>query len=147
MIVSFSGNDGSGKTTIAKEFKKTLTNAGFQVQYRQEFDYFLLKYLLKLFPQKTVQKERSSFVNAHAAKKHSFIQKLWVYFVWFDCMLEQIWLRMTDGNKIIIMDRYAHDFLMSFEYLHLSNVFVRFLFRNNKCLKMKILLLIPLHEL
>jgi len=49
MIIAFMGNDGSGKTTLAKEFKKRLDALGLKVKYRAEFNYFLISFIFRLF--------------------------------------------------------------------------------------------------
>lgn len=129
MIVSFSGNDGSGKSTLAREVEKTLKQAGFSVVYREEFNYFLLKYVLKLLPRKTVAHQTNSFMELKDKQKApSLLHRMWPYAIFCDLLCEYIFLRMRYRNSIVIMDRYKHDFLMSFEYLHVSSPTITWLF-------------------
>jgi len=49
MIITFMGNNGTGKTTIAKEMEKRLRVIGIEARYKKEFDHFLLKYAHKIY--------------------------------------------------------------------------------------------------
>ena len=49
MIIAFLGNDGTGKTTIAKEMEKRLRAGGIDAEYKEEFEHFLLKYVHKFY--------------------------------------------------------------------------------------------------
>jgi len=49
MIIAFIGNNGTGKTTIAKEMEKRLRAIGIEARYKKEFDHFLLKYAHKIY--------------------------------------------------------------------------------------------------
>ncbi|RLB04100.1 MAG: hypothetical protein DRG83_05535, partial [Deltaproteobacteria bacterium] len=48
MIITLSGTDGTGKTTVAKALADLLKIAGLKVLYRHEYDYVILKYAFRL---------------------------------------------------------------------------------------------------
>jgi thymidylate kinase len=48
MIISFMGNDGSGKTTLAWQIHKFFTGLGFETIYKHEHEYVILGFLLKV---------------------------------------------------------------------------------------------------
>ncbi|MDO8634568.1 MAG: hypothetical protein Q7K34_04725 [archaeon] len=125
MIVTFIGNDGSGKTTIAKEIESFFRKYGFPVEYRHEYDYFILKYVLRLINKKSLQKKREEFL---VHKKKGMIFYLWIILVWIDTTLGYFYLTFIKRDKIFILDRYAYDQLMSFEYLGYENKILRWLF-------------------
>ena len=126
MIIAFMGNDGSGKTTLAKKFKKRLTELGFVVHYRTEFDYFLLSYFLRIIGKEKMNEQRSLFLASNSFRKPSYF-KLWTYLVWLDLYLEFRVNNLLNRKKIMIFDRYAFDFLMSWEWLGYTDNYIRWL--------------------
>ncbi len=128
MIIAFMGNDGSGKTTIARAFREKLSRVGLTVEYREEFDYFILKYFLKLFPTNKLGKMRNKFLKKEKVEKIPIYFKVWPLLVWFDLLLEYIWIKAFKRNRIVIMDRYAYDFLMSWEFLGYNTSFTKYLY-------------------
>lgn len=62
MIIALMGNDGSGKTTIAKELKKLFEDIGFEVIYKHEYEYTFLKILLRIFGHDKVEKSRKEMI-------------------------------------------------------------------------------------
>lgn len=147
MILSLSGTDGSGKTTLGTKLKNELESVGIQTEYRVEFDYFVIKYLLKLLPKKFLQSQRDGFLhpeeNPEPRKKGtSLLFRIWVYFVAFDQLLEWIYLNLKDRltNKVIITDRCTFDFLLSFEYLECLGPVSRLIFKRFPTFKLPILL-------
>lgn len=119
MIIAFMGNDGSGKTTIGKKIYEKFKEIGFDVEYREEFNYFLIKYIFKFVSKSQIEKKRQSFTKNN--KKKPFVYNIWPLLIWFDCLIEYIYLKSIKKNKIIITDRYAYDFLMSWTYLGYLN--------------------------
>jgi thymidylate kinase len=127
MIIAFMGNDGSGKTTLSKNFSRYLKEVGIENEYREEFKYFILSYLFKLF-EKKIKKIRIDFLKRKAKPKIRWYFKLWPFLVLIDQFLFWLYLRIFKRNKIVILDRYVYDFLMSWEWLGYSNWFVRWLY-------------------
>jgi thymidylate kinase len=62
MIIAFMGNDGSGKTSIAKELHKFFKEVGMDVYYKHEYDYALLKYFLRLMGKKNLLRTRKEMI-------------------------------------------------------------------------------------
>ncbi|MEM3666745.1 MAG: nucleotidyltransferase family protein [Candidatus Bathyarchaeia archaeon] len=127
MIIAFMGNDGSGKTTMAKRFVERLRALGFDAQYRAEFNYFLLSHLLRFFGEERVKKARALFLTAKGESRKTWYLKAWPYMVWLDLLLECL-LNKLKRNSVIVADRYAYDFLMSVEWLGYANPYLRWLY-------------------
>lgn len=119
------GNDGSGKTTIAKAIETKLKELGLDVEYHPGFNHTTLDFLLKLFG-KNVNKTRKKFLKKE--DKKLFVFKIWPFLVFFDCIVAYIKFKFIRRRKIVIFDRYFYDFLMSYEYLGYSNKAIRELF-------------------
>jgi len=66
MIISFSGNDGSGKATIGKSLLDKLASKGLVAIYKHEYDYVFIKYLFKILGENIVNKERGKYVPKHS---------------------------------------------------------------------------------
>lgn len=128
MIIAFMGNDGSGKTTLAKKFVGKLIALGVNVQYRAEFDYFLLSHLFQLLGKEKVSRARKSFlIKEDRVWRHAYF-KAWPYLVWADLLLEWIWNKLFQHSKVTVMDRCSYDFLMSWEWLGYGNSYIRWLY-------------------
>jgi len=130
MIIALMGNDGSGKTTIGKELHRILKETFFfkDVEYREEFNYFILKYIFRAF-KKQISSARKEFLNRQNRQKRKIFY-IWPYLVWIDQILAYCYYRIFKRHKILILDRYAYDFLMSWEHLGYSNWFVRWLYKH-----------------
>ena len=71
MIIALMGNDGSGKTTLARALAEKLGRAGLAVEYRQGGDHFLLTWLQKLFPGKRLRGHSKGFCTKTAGSLYS----------------------------------------------------------------------------
>jgi len=121
VLIALSGCDGSGKTTIATSLDNILRRYGVKAKYRREFEYFLLKYLLKLLGSK-VEIERKKFLkkDGNASPADHLKYKLWPFLVWLDSNLEIAYLKLFN-RSLIIFDRSIVDHLAGFEYLKYIN--------------------------
>lgn len=128
MIIAFMGNDGSGKTTLAKMFEDKLRNLGLDVHYRMEFDYFLLSRIFRLLNKERVNRYRWLFLTKEGRDRKPSYFKAWPYLVWLDLLLEWLWNKLLKRNSVVVMDRYAYDFLMSWEWLGYANARLRWLY-------------------
>ena len=128
MIIAFIGNDGSGKTTIAKKFEKHLNELGFDVHYKTEFNYFLLSFLLRILGKEKLSGQRRLFLTTNSRVGKPSYFKVWPYLVWLDLWLELLWNKFFNRSRIIIFDRYAFDFLMSWEWLAYADAYLRWLY-------------------
>jgi thymidylate kinase len=115
------GMDGSGKTTLGRRFQGALRSLGINVEYRKEFNYFLLRYVFGLLGKKRVDQSRRLFrIEGESSARKGYF-RLWPYIVWLDLLLEHLWCRLFKRRSVIIMDRYAYDFLMSWKWLRCSS--------------------------
>jgi len=113
MIIAFMGNDGSGKTTIAKELIKIFRDLEFEVIYKHEYQYTILKLLFKLLGKRIESGRKKMIVD----KEKSWKYFLWPFLVWFDGYLSYIYFKLFKRSSILILDRYLFDHYVSFKYL------------------------------
>lgn len=114
------GNDGSGKTTIAKEIVRIFEDLGFKVIYRHEYDYTILKFVFKIVGVEKIDKERKWMI---VERKKSWKYYMWPFLVWFDVLLQYLYFKIFRRKAIVVLDRYPYDHYMSFKYLgYLTNV-------------------------
>lgn len=135
MIVSFSGNDGSGKTTLGKALIKVLKDKKIRIEYRHEYDYVFIKHIFKLIGQKRVTKERQKYLidqkedpSKYSGQKLTVAQKLWPYIVWADNLFTVLYYKIFYRNRVIFLDRYPYDMYLSFQYMGRANWLIRKLF-------------------
>lgn len=131
MIISFSGTDGSGKTTLINEVKNVLSKTGINTIYRHEYNYIILKYFFKIAGEKKIDMRRKHFLSIKTKKTP--IDKLWPYFVLIDAIFLILWLRITKRKTVVILDRFLYDQLVSFEGLGVikkNDRFIRWLYLN-----------------
>lgn len=114
MIIALMGNDGSGKTTIARELEKIFNKLGFEVIYKHEYEYTLLKFLFKLIGKKRLEKAKKEML---IERKKSWRYYFWPILVWFDTLLQYLYFKIFKRNSIVILDRYPYDHYLSFKYL------------------------------
>jgi GT2 family glycosyltransferase/thymidylate kinase len=108
------GNDGSGKTTIARKLADIFEKAGLKVLYKHEYDYMFLKKLFKLVGERRVERARKEMISE---RKRSWKYYVWPLFVWFDVFVQYIYFKFFKRKAIIIFDRYVYDHYLSFKYL------------------------------
>lgn len=108
------GNDGSGKTTIARKLEKIFRELGFEVIYKHEYEYVLLRFLFKLIGKIKVEKARKEML---IEKRKSWKYYIWPILVWFDTLLQYLYFKIFKRNSIVILDRYPYDHYLSFKYL------------------------------
>jgi len=114
MIVAFIGNDGSGKTTIAKKLVNILRELGLNVTYKHEYDYTIIKSLFKLIGVKKIESERK---NMLVKKKKSWKYYIWPFLVYLDACLSYYYFKFFKKKEMVILDRFFFDHYMSFKYL------------------------------
>lgn len=129
MIVGFMGNDGSGKTTVIKLLEKKLINRGLQTIYVPGYEHLFLN-SVKNYYQKVTGKSINNLQNEYDDTLRSKTYKLfylWPYFVLIDyvCLILKYWLK---PGRIVLFDRYAYDYVISFKYLGVCTVFAKYLF-------------------
>jgi thymidylate kinase len=128
MIIAFIGNDGSGKTTVARKVETRLRDSGFEVKYFPSFNHGLLEYVLRMLPGKELKKTRANFLDKGSSNRVSPIFKIWPYIVFVDCLFMYVKFKILNRHSVIILDRYFYDFLIGFEYLGFSSSVVHELF-------------------
>ncbi|MFC1504610.1 hypothetical protein ACFL6D_04260 [Spirochaetota bacterium] len=127
MIIAFIGFDGTGKTTTALELVKQLKKRGKKILYWEEFEYLLLKYILKLF-KKQVKKHRNDFFDVKKKKIH-VMYIIWQYFILIDSLLTYIYHRaLSLFGYAVVCDRYHYDYIIPGEELRYIAPFLKKLF-------------------
>jgi thymidylate kinase len=127
MLIAFMGNDGSGKTTLAKEICKFFQELGFDTFYKHEYEYVLLKQFFKLIGEKHLEKSRKEMI---VEKKKFWKYRIWPILVWIDVYLQFLYFKVFNRRTIILLDRYIYDHYMSFEYLGYLSRFTTWLYRH-----------------
>lgn len=107
MIIALMGNDGSGKTTIAKELVKIFRQIYFfkKVKYLREFYYFIFSKLFRFLGNR-ISSVRKDLWSKKRRKKLYF----WPYLVLLDQLLAYIYYKVFKRHEVIIADRYVYDF-------------------------------------
>jgi len=119
MIITLMGNDGSGKTTIAKRLVEILKHSGLKTKYIHEYDYTILKLFFKILGETRLEKSRKQFI----VEKQKGWYYLWPMLVWLDRLFHYIYLKSFQRNTVVILDRYAYDHYLSFLYSnHITRV-------------------------
>ncbi len=129
MIVGFMGNDGSGKTTVIKLLEKKLINRGLQTIYVPGYEHFFLNSVKNYYQKitgKSIHNLQNEYDDASRSRTYKFFY-LWPYFVLIDYLflIFKYWLK---SGKIVLFDRYAYDYVISFKYLGVSTAYAEFLF-------------------
>ena len=114
MIICLMGNDGSGKTTIAKALLRIFKDLGFEAIYKHEYQYTILRLLFRVVGKDRIDSERKKMFSE---SKVGWQNRLWPFLVWFDSCLSYFYFTFIKKKSIVILDRYLFDHLMSFKKL------------------------------
>lgn len=120
MIISFSGTDGTGKTSHSIALCKNLEGKGITVRYihmmSESFDYSILRYLLLL-----VRKAHLGVITSQGqirAHNNIVVRTIWPIVSLLDFMITFFArIRPLARNGVLICDRYFYDYLASFHAL------------------------------
>lgn len=126
MIVSISGVDGSGKTTLVESIRASLLEEGEKVFVFHEFKYLLPGFLIRSAGKGTLFKVNAS---PPSSRRSGFITRMIPYAVWVDLLFQHFYFRLFKRNVIVLRDRQAFDHLMTWKELGFSNWFVEALYR------------------
>jgi len=122
-VISFSGIEGSGKTSCAACLKNVLTSCGVNVHIyanrsgREKILRLITKRRRALVEERQKsygQKEDPTPINARILQEQSFAKKLRAFFNFISlnfAYLFRIWLPLVRG-KVVICDRYVYDSLV-----------------------------------
>lgn len=127
MIILFIGNNSSGKTTISKKIESYFIENKKATILIKEYDYFLLKYVKILFGDRKLKQSQNFFP---CKNKITLTKRILPYLIWIDLILEYLYYKIFHKNKIVIKDRSAYDFLMTWKELNLSNKYIEYLYKN-----------------
>lgn len=122
--ISFSGVDGSGKTTLVKNFSKELEKIGFKTKIVHFYhDNIIFKLLKKIG---ILEKPREDNKYFKKTRKRTRLAKekgkslLWAVMHFTDSFVQYLFSRVLHPGKILIYDRYLYDYLVSFDYFGVS---------------------------
>ena len=135
MIISFSGTDGSGKSSTIKILKKKLKKTKIVYFNRYIFLSFFLE--LSKFFYKT-KKNKKTKQSIYLKKNNILIFKFWPLIVIFDNLLFYFYIKVLSiiGYNVLC-DRYFIDKIVSYNYYGYSNLisnklYVKFYFYSDK---------------
>ena len=126
MFISVIGPDGSGKSTVISIMESFFREKKIEFYTRTEFEMFLdpLLNFLKL--------KSNSNREIFLSKKWTFFQKfifsLWPLVVYFDYLVQHIYLEIVNRKKINIYERGLIDYLVSWRLLNLSSPLIEKLY-------------------
>lgn len=124
MLISFSGNNGSGKTHLSIFLRNKLKESKIDVIYIKEFKYFIIDRIKKILGKNTQRMQKEIIKK----RNKNIVAILLPYIVWVDYFIFFNYLKVFKRNSVIIVDRYAFDYLNTWEELNVSNKLVKFLY-------------------
>lgn len=148
-IISISGIDGCGKTTIIKRLRKTLNESGISSKYVWlRYNHYLTKILLAYC--RLARLTKYEYVNGIRVGYHNFSQSrlvsyLFILLTYIDTLfasLVNVYIPATIFQKIIICDRWIIDIMVDLEvdtginFKHgelLTKIFNRIMPASSKC--------------
>ena len=131
MIITLSGVDGSGKTTIGKMLVEELRKKGFDVIYRVEFNYFLLGYLKKFINVMTGDRNKADAIRQKVIREKSYPNvagRIWTYLTFLDLLMEYVYFKIFFKRKVVLMDRCIYDFLIGWKWIGYSTPLMEWLY-------------------
>lgn len=135
--ISFSGVDGTGKTTLVKNFSKVLKdiNVGTKiVHFYHDNTIFKILKLLKIIKIPKMDDKYYKLTRENTKKvKQKGKSLIWAFAHFIDSYLQYLFSMLNRGGKIILFDRYLYDYLISFEYFNIKNykIFTKFIPKPN----------------
>jgi thymidylate kinase len=124
------GLSGSGKTTITKALEAELKILDYKTTRKVEFEYFILKYVLKIF--ESTKKPVLPNIRKYVVEgNRASIYKLWLIFVLLDHISTHIFYSFFKRNHTVLFDRYIYDFLIGLELMGGKSKLLRWLYYNS----------------
>lgn len=105
MLITISGIDGSGKTTLANDLYDFLTHKGFNVKIIHHYN-------------------RKIYKATKAYRGHGNL--LWCFIMYFVFLFD--WIKCVVSKSIIIKDRWIYDSVVGWEMQNRMNSFLRFMY-------------------
>jgi len=123
--ISFSGSDGTGKSTIARMFVEYAKTVGVGVSVVHFFhDNIVYKFLKRLGVVGIESEEiqiRENYKKSIERRKNLKKPFIWAFLHFTDSIIQYFFYRILYWNKLIIYDRYFYDFIVSFRYHKVAN--------------------------
>lgn len=128
MIIAIIGADGTGKTTIAGELSRRLSEKNKNVKFNKAFEnYFLLGFFFSFLKRRRQKVIKEVFVEGEKPPSF-FIKYIWPIILYIDQLFLFLYIKLFEYNKVHISDRYVYSFLVSWEYYGISNPLITFLY-------------------
>lgn len=119
MIISFSGTDGSGKSSIIKLLKKKIKKSKV-VYFNRYLLLDIILNLIKFFQSQNIKKNKN---NILLKKNKFFIFKFWPILVIFDNLIFYVYIKFFSFlGYCVLCDRYFIDKIVSYNYYGYSNL-------------------------
>ncbi|MBL7036438.1 hypothetical protein ISR94_01130 [Candidatus Microgenomates bacterium] len=122
--ISFSGVDGTGKTTLVKNFSDLLEKMNIKTKVVHFYhDNVIFKFLKKVKIIKPPVLDDNYYKKTRENTKK--VKKKGKNFIWAlahftDSYIQYLVSLLFRGNRILLLDRYLYDYLVSFKYLNIS---------------------------
>jgi len=144
IIVSLSGVDGSGKTTIAKLVIERLRNCGVTAKYHHELDFILLRAFICI-SKNFIGSGKSNNVREKTITMIDEGEYNWRYFYYlfilFHSLLTYAYYKI--GKGMIVYDRWIYELTTIFDHKHIDNMVLRKLYLGFPRPDIMILLIAP----
>ena len=129
IIVSLSGVDGSGKTTIAKLVIERLMNCGVNAKYHHELDFILLRAFIGI-SKNFIGSGKSNNVREKTITMIDEGEYNWRYFYYlfilFHSLLTYAYYKI--GKGMIVYDRWIYELTTIFDHKQIDNMVLRKLY-------------------
>jgi len=135
MIVALIGNDGCGKTSVAKRLEEKYPH---KVIYTNLFEQLLiLRFLLQPFKKRRARHAKKHFFTRNV--KHGLLtQYIWPLLVLADAYIIYLYLQVRYFSQTVVTDRYPYSYCVSWTYYNIGNPFIRKLYlrfpKPNQCI-------------